>query len=235
MSKIEVNKIICGDCLEVMKDWPDRPLKPSELPVVDDMAVICITDPPYGINADTMKMGSGRHDWDIVVGWDSNCPEKSVFDRIRQISDNQVIWGGNYFTEYLPPSMNWLVWDKKNPNLSFSECELAWVYKGRRIRIFHYYSGIGGKVHLTEKPLPLMIWCVENHSNPNDLILDPFCGSGTTCVAAKMLGRKFIGIDISEEYCEIARMRLKAVDTGVPVKEQRQGQQALFPQKELDK
>ena len=70
--------------------------------------------------------------------------------------------------------------------------------------------------------------CVLYHSNPNDLILDPFCGSGTTCVAAKMLGRNYIGIDISEEYCEIARQRLEAVETGVPVKEQRKGQMALF-------
>ena len=226
---IPENSIITGDCLEVMKDWPECPLHPPQASVVDDKAIICITDPPYGINADTMKMGSGRHDWDIVTGWDEICPDKAVFDMIRRISANQVIWGGSYFTDSLPPSMNWLVWDKKNPNLSFSECELAWVYKGRRIRIFHYYSGGGGKMHPTEKPLPLMIWCVENYSKPQDLILDPFCGSGTTCVAAKMLGRRYIGIDISEKYCQIARQRLEAVDTGVPVKEQIQGQQPLFP------
>ena len=89
--------------------------------------------------------------------------------------------------------------------------------------------------HPAPFPLELPRRLIKLYSYLNDTILDPFCGSGTTCVAAKMLGRSFIGIDISEEYCEIARMRLKAVDTGVPVAEQRQGQQALFPQKELDK
>ena len=74
-----------------------------------------------------------------------------------------------------------------------------------------------------------MLYLVATHSNLDSLILDPFCGSGTTCVAAKMLGRRYIGIDISEEYCQIARQRLEAVDTGVPVKEQKMGQKALFP------
>jgi len=215
-----VNKIHCADCLDLMKDFPDNSVEAPK--------IVCITDPPYGINADRMKMGTGRHTWNVVVGWDNSRPQKSVFDMIRRKSANQIIWGGNYFTEYLPSSMNWLVWDKKNPNLSFSECELAWVYSGKRVRIFHYYSGKGEKVHPTEKPLPLMEWCVENYSSYNDLILDPFCGSGTTCLAAKKLGRRYIGIDISEEYCNIARERLKSIDTGVPVKEARQGQQALF-------
>jgi len=77
-----------------------------------------------------------------------------------------------------------------------------------------------------------MYWILERYSNPGDLILDPFCGSGTTCVAAKMLGRRYIGIDISEEYCKIARQRLEAVDTGVPVKEQNKGQMAMFPKEQ---
>jgi len=213
---MEENTIICGDCFEVMKDFPDNSVD------------LVLTDPPYGINADKMKMGTGRHDWDVVVGWDGKRPKKAVFDRIRQITTNQVIWGGNYFADYLPPSMNWLIWDKKNPNLSFSEAEMAWVFNGRRVRIYQHYSGMGGKMHPTEKPLPLMMWCVKNYSQPNDLILDPFCGSGTACVAAKKLDRRYIGIDISPEYCQIARDRLRAVDTGVPVKEARSGQGALF-------
>jgi len=83
--------------------------------------------------------------------------------------------------------------------------------------------------HPTPKPLDLICRVVETASLPNALILDPFCGSGTTCLAAKMLGRRYIGIEISPVYAEIARKRLEAVDTGVPVKEQNKGQLPMFP------
>ena len=106
----------------------------------------------------------------------------------------------------------------KHPNAVFNlHCQSP-VWRGPITR---------NRTHPTEKPLWLMLKIIEASSSPNDLILDPFCGSGTTCVAAKMLGRRYIGIDISEKYCEIARQRLEAVDTGVPVKEQRAGQMAL--------
>lgn len=82
--------------------------------------------------------------------------------------------------------------------------------------------------HPCIKPVELMAHFIRLHTQENDLILDPFCGSGTTCVAAKMLGRRYIGIDTSEDYCKIARERLEAVDTGVPVKEARKGQKALW-------
>jgi DNA modification methylase len=83
--------------------------------------------------------------------------------------------------------------------------------------------------HPTQKPLELASHFIGLHSEPGDIVLDPFCGHGWACIAAKMLGRKYIGIDISPEYCEIARERLRAVDTGVPVKETRSGQRALWP------
>jgi len=82
--------------------------------------------------------------------------------------------------------------------------------------------------HPTQKPIELSMWLVKTYSNVNELVLDCCCGSGSFCVAAKMLGRRYIGIDISEDYCKIARERLEAVDTGVPVKEQRKGQLPLF-------
>ncbi len=106
---------------------------------------------------------------------------------------------------------------------------LDFIDKVARIFVKRVADEHKDRIHPTQKSLALMIWCVNNYSKPNDLILDPFCGSGTTCVAAKMLGRRYIGIDISEKYCEIARQRLEAVDTNVPVKEQKIGQMAMFP------
>ena len=85
-----------------------------------------------------------------------------------------------------------------------------------------------GKIHSTQKPVALMEYLIKTYTNEGELVLDFACGSGTTCKAAQNLGRRYIGIEISPEYCQIARDRLRAVDTGVPVKEARAGQQALF-------
>lgn len=86
----------------------------------------------------------------------------------------------------------------------------------------------GDDSHPTEKPIELMSRFIEWHSQEDDIVLDPFCGSGTTCVAAKMLGRNYIGIDISEKYCQIARDRLEAVEKGITLQELKSGQQTLF-------
>ena len=207
------NTIICGDCLEVMKDWPDG--------CVD----LILTDPPYGLNN---KMQGGT--WGVsyrrgdMMKWDYVIEQKDIEIAIRK-GKNAIVWGANNYT--MPPSRCWLAWEKPYfPTMS--DNELAWTSFDKPSKSFrnNRIGNVNG--HPTEKPLSLMCWCVKNYSQPNDLILDPFCGSGTTCVAAKMLGRRFIGIDISPEYCEIARDRLRAVDTGVPVKEARAGQGALF-------
>jgi len=195
---LELNKIYCGDCLEVMKQIPDKSID------------LVLTDPPYGIGADKMTMGSGRHQWDkSVEEWDNFIPDKKFFDEIMRVSKNQIIWGGNYFTEYLEPSVHWLIWDKLNPNMSFSECEMAWVKEGKRTRIFKEYSANQIKLHPTQKPEKLMKWCVANYSLEGQTILDPFLGSGTTAVACKQLKRNFIGIEISQKYCDIANQRLR--------------------------
>ena len=226
---LPINQIICGDCLEVMKEWPDN--------CVD----LVLTDPPYGINYGGQLKGKGDgkggmdkngwRSWDCPE-WDKERPLYEDFLQILRIGTNQVIWGGNYFADYLPASQGWLVWNKGQRNFSLADGELAWTSFNKAMRIFDYSRGAmladEKRHHPTQKPLALSKWCLEKYSKPNDLILDCYCGVGSFCVAAKMLSRDYIGIDISEEYCQIARDRIRAVETGVPVKEARKGQMGLF-------
>jgi site-specific DNA-methyltransferase (adenine-specific) len=119
-----------------------------------------------------------------------------------------VIWGGNYFI--LPPSMGWLVWDKGQREFSLADAELAWTSEQRATRVFNYSRGKAvqdGKQHPTQKPEALMAWVLGMFSD-SQTILDPFLGSGTTLVAAKRLGRRCVGIEREERYCEIAAQRL---------------------------
>lgn len=137
---------------------------------------------------------------------------------MRRISKNQIIFGGNYFVENLQNSSCWIVWDKNNNGNNFADCELAWTSFKSAVRKFKFtWNGMlqenmknkENRVHPNQKPVPLMQWCIQNYSKETDVILDPFLGSGTTAVACKNLGRKFIGIEQSPEYCKIAEDRLR--------------------------
>lgn len=194
----ELGKLYCGDALSYMKTFKDNHFD------------LCLTDPPYGINADKMEMGSGDHQWDKTINdWDNKIPEQEIFAEIDRISKNYILWGGNYFTEYLLPSENWIIWDKNNPNLSFSEAEMAYVKHGKKIRIFKRYSANMNKVHPTQKPTELYNYCLENYSNVNNIILDCYAGSGTIGVSCNIMNRRWIGIEISEKYCEISAKRIE--------------------------
>ena len=135
-----------------------------------------------------------------------------------RVSEHQIIWGGNYFTPFLPASRCWLVWYKKDslPRNNFADCELAWTSFQKNALVFNSrWSGFVKDsreprvAHPTQKALAVMKWCVEEFSNEGDVILDPFLGSGTTAVAAKQLRRNIIGVEIDREYVAIARQRLK--------------------------
>lgn len=198
--------ILHGDCLEIM------PL----LPKVD----LVLTDPPYGIKMDSeLNKKNGKYGYKNYgfSNWDSHTPPQEVFNLMREISSNQIIWGGNYFIDKLSPSMCWLVWDKGQRDFSLADGELAWTSFHKALRIKTVGRGKAlrdGKQHPTQKSLDIIKWCIEcadrNSVNNNETILDPFLGSGTTLVACKELNRKGIGIEINEKYCEIAKKRLKA-------------------------
>ena len=203
-----INKIICGDCLEVMKGIPDG--------AVD----LVLTDPPYGIDIASVgyvgRSNSAKCREYERSDWDKSPMSQEQFNEICRVGVNQIVFGGNYFN--VPPSRCWLVWDKDNTG-NFADCELAWSSMNTSVRRYRYrWNGMlqekmGNKkevrVHPTQKPLPVMQWAISQAPDDCDIILDPFCGSGTTCVAAKQLGRKYIGIEINPDYCKIAEDRLR--------------------------
>lgn len=186
------------DCMEILKQTPNNYYS------------LCIVDPPYGINAGKMTMGSGNHKFTKGKDWDNSIPSKEYFDELFRVSKNQIIWGGNYFN--LPLNNNWIIWDKLNPNLSFSEAELAWCSIDKNIRIFKRLSTLpdldGNKIHPTQKPVALYKWILSKYAKAGDTILDTHLGSGSSAIAAHDGGFEFTGIELDEEYYNAAKERL---------------------------
>jgi hypothetical protein len=171
-----------------------------------------VTDPPYGISAEKMVLGNGKKDFHRG-DWDSFKPDLKW---LLEESKTVIIWGGNYFANSLPETNHWLCWDKKNPNLSFSEFELAWTNLGKQCRIFsHHWSG-ENKKHPTMKPLPVMIWCLE--FLPKDVnVFDPFAGAGSTLLACERTNRNGFGIELDPKYVDVIIDRLEK-ETGLEAK-----------------
>ncbi len=168
---------------------------------------LMLTDPPYGIDAGNMNMGGYASSRLERSDWDKEPPTRATIENAIEHADKSIIWGGNYFE--LPPTRNVLVWDK-TPEIqgrSFAEGEMAWCSWDAVLRIYRFAPTQMKKVHKTQKPLGLMRWCMTQVPDA-ETVLDPFMGSGTTLVAARLEGRKAIGIEISERYCEAAVKRL---------------------------
>ena len=189
-------KLILGDCLEKMKEIPDRS--------VDAV----ITDPPYGL-AEKLQGGTwGKAFAGIYKDWDAAAPV-SLVDFALRLTDKAIVWGGNYFP--MPPSRCWLTWIKRDAVKTMAGCELAWTNFDANAKFFDWTiaaTKAERNGHPTQKPISLMRWCIDQAGNPKT-ILDPFMGSGTTGVAAIQLGRKFIGIEREPKYFDIACQRIE--------------------------
>jgi len=209
--------IINADCLNVMR-------------LLDDKSIdLVLTDPPYGIRIGRKSNNFGvREDLARKANgelWDDNIPDESYFSEIFRISNEQIVFGANYFWEYFRSSQCCIIWDKRGdlPDVPFSPTEFAWssfkrMPKKYLIRNHGFIRDSKDKKpdHPTQKPSELMAGIIGDFTEATDSILDPFMGSGTTLVAAKRLHRKAVGIEISEKYCEIAAERLANFQPSLP-------------------
>jgi site-specific DNA-methyltransferase (adenine-specific) len=198
-------ELYLGDCLEYMKSMPAGS--------VDAV----ITDPPYGMRWDG-KISMGKNG--------TGGKAKSKFNGVTIVNDDRsfdptpflefykvILWGFHHYSNRLPIG-SVLVWIKRYDSgygSYLSDADLAWMKGGEGVYCFRDLSLQGesdNKLHPTQKPLPLMRWCIERISHPNDTIFDPFMGSGTTGVACMQLGRNFIGCEIDPKYFAIAEKRI---------------------------
>lgn len=193
-----------GDAAELLRDQRLREYGPYDL---------LLTDPPYGIGSWSSTGGNSlRPDEAADINrWDVR-PSADMLRAALALARYAVIWGGNYFAGDLGDFRRALVWDKKIRGMHYADGEMAWTnFDFGSLRIFEFPAGRsdarGQRAHPTQKPVQLFQWCI-NLVEDAKLILDPFMGSGTTLRAAKDLGRRAIGIEIEERYCEIAARRL---------------------------
>jgi site-specific DNA-methyltransferase (adenine-specific) len=191
------SKVFNMDCIEGMKQYPDNYFE------------LAIVDPPYGIDVTKMNMG-GRKTIkpDKNKNWDSCVPDENYFNELFRVSQNQIIWGGNYFK--LPCSQYFAIWDKAESmyGRDFAECEYAWVFKGGT-RIFKNSPNQLDRIHPTQKPVKLYKWLLTNYAKEGDKILDTHLGSGSSRIAAYDLGFEFTGFELDEDYFKASEKRFK--------------------------
>lgn len=173
----------------------------------------CVTDPPFGIGRDGSRRTTSSHGGRKAhefLGWDSAPPPDAAFELIKRASKYQIIWGGNYFSDKLPPGEKWLVWDK-GQRICQSDCELAYSNLSGALRVFELNRVallIEGTEHPTQKPVELMRFCLQQLPREARSVIDPFMGSGSTGCAAVDLELSFVGIEKEPRYFDLARRRI---------------------------
>lgn len=193
-----------------------------------------VADPPYGISLDTGYNESPR----IYPNGKKQIPlsqygkggiegDNNPFSPAHLLGyENVILWGAENYADKLPVNRKWLIWDKRTdviPSRTQGDGEMAWTNQEGTNRIFrHIWDGMVKdsergipRQHPTQKPIALMIWCIQQIKDPG-LICDPYAGSGSTLVAAKQLGLQAIGIEIVEQYCEVAAKRVSEASVMLP-------------------
>ena len=209
------------DCMELMSGYPDNHF---------DLAIV---DPPYGISAPKMGMGSGFTDGKYYANgrknrlsqgagklknrklqtmsseWDALPPRPEYFVELRRVSRNQIIWGGNYFD--LPPTRCVICWDKEQPWQNFSQWEMAWTSFDKPAALFKRQNGgqEPGKIHPTQKPLRLYNWLLSRFATEGWKILDTHLGSGSHAIACHYARLHLTACEIDADYFAAACARIQ--------------------------
>ena len=204
------HRLMCGDSTDKAA---------VELLMDGKKADLLLTDPPYGIDYGGLLKGKGdghggadKNGWKSYDAptWDKERPNENAFLLLLSLTENQIIWGGNYFADILPPKMCWLVWDKGQRDFSLADGELAWTSFDKALRIKSYSRALANrenKVHPTQKPIELLRWCIEDIAERNmervNTVLDLFGGSGSTLIACEQLDRTCYMMELDEKYCDV--------------------------------
>jgi site-specific DNA-methyltransferase (adenine-specific) len=203
--------VILGDCIEVMGSFKDNEF---------DLAVV---DVPYGIgeslNDNQSRSKLGKSKAYTKKNWDLSAPEQIYFKELQRISKNQIVWGANHFISRLPiDSSCWIVWDKKNGQNDFADCELAWTSFKTAVRKFEYrwHGMLQGnmkdkeiRIHPTQKPVALYDWIFKMYATEGMKIIDTHLGSGSSRISADKAKLDFTGIEIDKEYFDLQEKRFK--------------------------
>ena len=190
------------DCLEAMKKMEDNSYE------------LAIVDPPYGIGAGVSQTGGTNKKNSMsrlkneTKIYDDIKPTKEYFDLLFRVSKNQIIFGGNYFLDFLPSTRCFIVWDKLNFLPSMSQIELAWTSKNEHSKLICINSNQKDRFHISQKPIALYTWILSNYAKEGDRILDTHLGSGSIAIACHNLGFHLDGYELDVDYYEAATKRL---------------------------
>lgn len=196
------------DCMEYMASLPDHTF---------DLAIV---DPPYrDVNSPTKEM---RNKLNGSMKDFGNKPDSIFFKELFRVSKNQIVWGANNFFNILPATNCFIFWDKVMELANYADGELAWtsfdkvakqfryVWSGNRYGSPDKIEGVGKptiRIHPTEKPIALYKWLLQTYAAPGDKILDTHLGSGSSAIAAHMMGFDFVGTEIDKDYFDAAMKR----------------------------
>lgn len=194
--------ITCEDNMKLMARYEDNHF---------DLAIV---DPPYGIDINVnmgRRKGDKKSDYHKFAGNDKLIPSKSYFEELFRVSKEQIVWGGNYMTDYLYPSPCWLLWDKGfSEDVTFAQYELAWSSFKTSAKKYDYNSAKNrNRIHPTQKPVALYEWLLMNYAKEGDKILDTHLGSGSIAIACHNLGFELTACELDKEYYDAAIKRIE--------------------------